>query len=417
MKENSDPNCGKCGLCLTHCPVYGMLKQEQASPRARMQLIKAFENKRLASTPFLREIMARCLMCGACSAVCPSGIDHYSAFMKMRETMAGDHGEALAIRSLIYILARDYRTLIGTKVARAGQRLAPEFLIKNYRLGNIPLNRFPTLNARPFQKQAGERVPTDRSERKGVVAYFTGCATNYVYGDTGRATVGMLRHLGYDVILPAGQTCCSVPLLFHGAGGRARRNIETNIRVFRDLDVDAVIVDCSTCGEALALTYPKICAGDGLLAEWARELSGRVTDILTFTLERIDTVRFTDTGPGESPAEKTAVTYHAPCHSRHQFPVHRAAEALIEKIPGIIYRKAPDTETCCGGGGTFFYEFPEISKKMVEKKIQNAKSVKADQWLTDCPVCRMNLSGNLDPGEPLPVIHPITLIHAAVEHP
>ena len=101
MSVNSDPNCGKCGLCLNNCPVYKALKEEQASPRARMQLIKAFESQDLASSQFLQEIMAKCLMCGACSAVCPSGIDHYTAFMKMREKMAQDHGDDLVIKSLI----------------------------------------------------------------------------------------------------------------------------------------------------------------------------------------------------------------------------------------------------------------------------------------------------------------------------
>jgi glycolate oxidase iron-sulfur subunit len=74
-----------------------------------------------------------------------------------------------------------------------------------------------------------------------------------------------------------------------------------------------------------------------------------------------------------------------------------------------------DVDECCGGGGTFFYEYPEISKKMVDKKIENAKAVKASLWLTDCPVCRMNIAGNLNHNDNLQVLHPLTLIHSALK--
>ncbi|MBU0972093.1 MAG: (Fe-S)-binding protein, partial [Proteobacteria bacterium] len=58
-------NCGKCGLCLGACPVYKVLKEEQASPRARLQLIKAFENSTLEASPLLKELISKCLMCGS----------------------------------------------------------------------------------------------------------------------------------------------------------------------------------------------------------------------------------------------------------------------------------------------------------------------------------------------------------------
>ena len=67
------------------------------------------------------------------------------------------------------------------------------------------------------------------------------------------------------------------------------------------------------------------------------------------------------------------------------------------------------------GGGTFFYEHPEVSKIMVDKKIKNAKAVKASIWLTDCPVCRMNLAGNLNDNEDLQVLHPLSLIASALK--
>lgn len=404
MSRKTEANCGKCGLCLNVCPVYRQMKEEHSSPRARMQLIKAYKQDSLSSSPFLKEIISKCLMCGSCAANCPSGINHYDAFMKMRAQMADDHGEPVPVKSLIYLLSRDYRTRIGSRLAKTGQALMPDFISQNYNIGNIPLENLPPLNAVPFRQACGSAVMPDKSVR-GTVAYFTGCATNYLYDDTGFAAVGILKEMGYKVIIPEKQTCCSIPMLFHGAAKQAEKNIQTNIEILKTTDADTILVDCSTCGEALKKIYPEFYGPENPLSRAAKTIGKKVTDILTFIGDRLDMLDFKDSPPAR-------VTYHAPCHSKNSTFGH--AERLIEKLPFVSYEKTADTEECCGGGGTFFYEYPEVSEKMVGKKIENARAAEADHWLTDCPVCRMNLSGNLGPADKLNVIHPLTLIYSAL---
>ncbi len=412
MSKKTPPNCGKCGLCLNVCPVYQQMKEEQASPRARMQLIRAHKNQTIASSPYLKEIMSKCLMCGSCTANCPSGIDHYSSFMKMREQMAEDHGEPAAIKSLIYLLARDYRTKLGSSIARTGQKLLPKKIAESYKLGNIALKNMPQLNAVPFRNTCDEIIfpdPSSHPKKIGTVAYFTGCATNYIYDDTGIAAIGILKNMGCKVIIPKNQTCCSIPLLFHGAKEQAKKNIETNIKALKDLKVDAILVDCSTCGEALKHIYPSFFQKKDPASPHANAISQKVYDLLSFIDKHFDRLKF-----DAPPKEKPIVTYHAPCHSKNSFQSHHTIENMIKKLPFVIYKKVCDTEECCGGGGTFFYEFPKVSKEMTDKKIKNAKAVKATQWLTDCPVCRMNLSGNLKKEDNLIVRHPLTLIYEAL---
>ncbi|MCF6246638.1 MAG: (Fe-S)-binding protein [Desulfobacula sp.] len=435
MTPKVPPNCGKCGLCLNVCPVYKQMKEEQASPRARMQLIRAHKNQTIASSPYLKEIMSKCLMCGSCTANCPSGIDHYSAFMKMREQMAEDHGEPAAVKSLIYLLARDYRTRWGSTLARTGQKLLPKKIAESYKLGNIALKNMPRLNAVPFrntceeiilpdtQKPDRQKPDTPKTDTKwqniqrqgsdketGTVAYFTGCATNYIYDDVGLATVGILKRMGYKIIIPKNQTCCSIPLLFHGAKKQAQKNIETNIEALKGLKVDAILVDCSTCGEALKHIYPSFFNKNDPASHHAIAIAQKIGDVLSFIDDHFDRLTF-----NASPKEKPVVTYHAPCHSKNSFQSHTTIENLIKKLPFVIYKKTCDTEECCGGGGTFFYEFPKVSKEMTDKKINNAKAIHATQWLTDCPVCRMNLSGNLKKEDNLIIKHPLSLIYSALK--
>ncbi|MFA5906600.1 MAG: (Fe-S)-binding protein [Desulfobacula sp.] len=135
-----------------------------------------------------------------------------------------------------------------------------------------------------------------------------------------------------------------------------------------------------------------------------------MTDILSFINQHVDLLQF-----NPDVTKKIPVTYHAPCHTRNTFKSHTIAEKLLLNLPTVIYKQTPDVDQCCGGGGTFFYEYPEVSKKMVDKKIESAKAIQVTHWLTDCPVCRMNLAGNTDKSDGLTVLHPVTLIYKALK--
>jgi glycolate oxidase iron-sulfur subunit len=439
-------NCGKCGLCLTACPVYKTLKEEQASPRARLQLIKAFENNTLESSPLLKELISKCLMCGSCTVACPSGINHYEKFMDMRQKMVNDLGETPAIKSLIFLLSRESRIQKGAGMAKLIQRLTPEWLADKYAMGNIPIKQFPGLNPVPFRKTVSTTLPP-KGIKKGRLVYFTGCATNYLYEDTGRSMVGVLTHMGYEVVIPKDQTCCAIPLLFHGARTPAVESMITNITALGSHECDGVLVDCTTCGAALKDEYPALlkkimedtpprpkphptCPSWEMLATDAKKIAEKTTDILSFIAAHKENLVFDKAAP-----KLGHVAYHAPCHSRNSFNTLPLVQSLLKELPFIDYTPTADEAECCGGGGTFFYEHPEIAKKIMDKKIAHVKSIKARYWLTDCPVCRINLAGNLEPdtsdktdktsktgktGTPndaqkIQVLHPVTLIHNALE--
>ncbi|MCG8565673.1 MAG: (Fe-S)-binding protein [Desulfobacterales bacterium] len=412
-------NCNKCGLCMSVCPVYKTLKEEQAAPRARLRLIKAFEEQDLEASPLLKELISKCLMCGSCSAICPSGVNHYAQFMDMREKMARELGEIPAIKTLVYLLAREYRIRMGAGAARLGQKLFQKVgspKIQSQRIGNIPLSRFPEMNQLPLRSDLPQ-VNAPRGKKIGSLIYFTGCATNYLFADTGRATVKILTHLGYEVIIPKGQTCCGIPMMFHGARGEAVENMGVNIhtlqRAWKKYNCSAVVTDCSTCGAALMEEYPQLLKDiqdrgealpKGIDPDLALDMAARTRDILSLILDHRKDLRFKSGG-------KTAkVTYHLPCHSKNSFNAQPVVNTLMAELPCFDYHPVPDMAACCGGGGTFFYEQPEISGKMVQNKRENALKSGADLWLTDCPVCRINLTGNLTPEDELEVRHPVVVI-------
>ncbi len=400
--DSTASKCGKCGLCLAVCPVHRLLMEEQASPRAKIQLIESYNRKKLPSSPYLKELINRCLMCGTCTANCPSGVDHYSHFMDMRQEMAKEHGDRIEIKGLVFLLAREQRLRLAAGMAKFGQNIVPEVFQKKYRLSNIPLDKFPQLNKKPFRSMVPEEVPA-KGKELGIVIYFTGCATNYIYDTTGQATLELLTAMGYRVRIPREQTCCSIPMLYHGGIEEARKNIEQNLRCFNQDDVAAVIVDCPTCGSALKKEFPAMMKKWNKDSSVAEAISSRVTDLMSFVYDRRDSLNIDE----KKAAATGQVTYHAPCHLKNSFV---PADRLLRELPFIDFIEAADGSDCCGGGGTFFYEYPDISTKMATQKIAGAKKTGAKLWLTDCPVCRINLSGRLKAEDGIEVVHPASYL-------
>jgi glycolate oxidase iron-sulfur subunit len=232
-------------------------------------------------------------------------------------------------------------------------------------------------------------------------------------------------------------------MMFHGAQDQAFENIQTNVRALAAHDCDAVIVDCTTCGAALKDEYPrlidrmldqnvdrpidrpfdstsrvhktatkkkpdKVSSLTNLAAE-ARQIADKTVDILSFLGSHIEELKFK---PQEDCPKRAA--YHAPCHSRNSFHTLDRVRALLKKLPTIDYVATPGEADCCGGGGTFFYEHPDIAEVMIHGKVDQIRSAWVDLWLTDCPVCRINLAGNLDENDPIRVVHPVTIIHKSL---
>ena len=201
----------------------------------------------------LQELIAKCLMCGSCKTICPLGIDHYAEFMEIRRQMVQDHGEKISIKGLVYLLSGEQRLKFATSVARLGQSIAPAMLKEKYRLADIPIGRFPVLNKKPLRSALPSVSPAE-GQQIGTVSYFTGCASNYIYDDTGFATVRVLNRLGYRVLIPEDQTCCALPPLFHGFMKEAEKSIKANLAALSCAGkdpVEAIIVDCATCATAL----------------------------------------------------------------------------------------------------------------------------------------------------------------------
>jgi glycolate oxidase iron-sulfur subunit len=199
---------------------------------------------------------------------------------------------------------------------------------------------------------------------------------------------------------------CGLPLFFHDDIGHARDTIRANIEALGKAACDAVLVDCATCGSALGNVYPKLMEEFGLPADGARAVATKVWDMGEFVQEN-----FRRLAPHLEPDQpQEDVTYHLPCHLKNHGKGPSRVEALLQALPHVDYRHAPDWDVCCGGGGLFGNEFPEISRKIVATKIAHALDSGARHWATGCPGCRVQLAGNLPRKGLMTACHPMEIV-------
>jgi glycolate oxidase iron-sulfur subunit len=140
----------------------------------------------------------------------------------------------------------------------------------------------------------------------------------------------------------------------------------------------------------------------------AERLAEKTEDIARFALKHFSRLE----GKFKKKQEKVRVTYHAPCHERNHGGSLEVLK-LLKSLPNIEYAHAENYDSCCGGGGTFFCDFPGISKKMTDKKLEEAKRTGAQFWVSGCPGCIINLGGCITDGE-LTMIHPAELLADAI---
>jgi len=79
---------------------------------------------------------------------------------------------------------------------------------------------------------------------------------------------------------------------------------------------------------------------------------------------------------------------------------------LLKSVAGLSVRDFSEKETCCGFGGFFSIKYPEISGRMADDKIADAKAKGANVILAGDLGCLLHLAGRLSRrGEKMSVRH------------
>jgi L-lactate dehydrogenase complex protein LldE len=220
------------------------------------------------------------------------------------------------------------------------------------------------------------------------VAVFATCLVDALFPDVGKATVRVLRRLGYDVDVPQRQTCCGQMHVNTGYPRETLPLVRNHVETF--LDYDAVVVPSGSCAAAIRHQHADVARqyGDGVLVEGA-ELVARHTYELSEFL--VDVLGVTDVGA----YFPHRVTYHPTCHSLRLLRVGDRPLRLLRRVRGLELVELPDAYSCCGFGGTFAIKNADVSTAMLADKMAGVLATHAEVCAASDSSCLMHIGGGL----------------------
>ncbi|MFN8179977.1 MAG: (Fe-S)-binding protein [bacterium] len=400
-------DCVHCGLCLPHCPTYGVTGREADSPRGRIHLMRGWAESRLEISSAARQRLDSCIVCRNCESVCPSGIRMGEMMEAFREQANAAHPTDLAARPFAHWLMRSVlpnrnriatltdalevyeRSGLARLVGAVLRPLSPSLAKLHDRRPPVPprrLRRLETDRGRPGGFPA-------RGPRRARVALFLGCVASEWLAPVHRATIRVLNRNGCDVVVPDAQTCCGALLRHAGFAAEAKPMLEQNARVFAALGVDAVIVNAAGCGASLK---------EPLDADLPKP---PYRDVMEF-LHGLGLV-------APDRAVPRRVAYDQPCHLVHAQKVGRdVVEGLLARIPGLELRPLSGSERCCGAGGVYNVIHPEMAEPVLADKVRAIRASGCDVVATGNPGCALQIGHGLR-GTGIEVLHPVELLDAA----
>ena len=221
----------------------------------------------------------------------------------------------------------------------------------------------------------------------GTVQLFITCLVDTFFPEVGLAMVDVLRRAGLDVDLPRDQTCCGQPTFNAGLRADARKIAEHTIRVFEATEGD-IVIPSGSCAHMIRHNYAELFSGDATWLPRAKALAARTYE---FTEYLVDVLHVADMGARwEGP-----LTYHPTCHLHRGLGIDRQPRLLLSNVAGAEIRELAEAEDCCGFGGIFSVEHPELSAEMLKRKIRNLESTQAPTLVVCDAGCLMHIQGGL----------------------
>ena len=219
-----------------------------------------------------------------------------------------------------------------------------------------------------------------------TVDLFVTCLNDALFPETGLATARLLERLGHTVRFDERQTCCGQMHLNSGYSKEALGLIRRFVDIFEGSE--AVVAPSGSCVAMVRELYPRAAewAGDSGLAERARSL--KIYELSEFITEVLG---LEDVGA----YYPHHVTYHPTCHAMRLLKVGDGPLRLLRKVRGMTLLELPQSDQCCGFGGTFSVKNPETSAAMLADKVRAVMDTRAEVCTAGDNSCLMHIGGSL----------------------
>jgi L-lactate dehydrogenase complex protein LldE len=213
------------------------------------------------------------------------------------------------------------------------------------------------------------------------------CLVDRMAPEVGRATVRVLEDAGFSIDVPDGLTCCGQPAYNVGLSSDAREMAAHTLSVL-DSTEGTIVLPSGSCAAMIAVHYPEIFQGASE-SDAALRVADRTKELSQFLIE-------------EAPADLTkrvcgecTVTVHRSCHGLRTLGLGDNVEQLVANVEGVTLVPLDGAEECCGFGGLFSIEMPEVSAAIMDTKLDRVEASGAGILVAGDVSCLMHLEGGL----------------------
>jgi len=195
------------------------------------------------------------------------------------------------------------------------------------------------------------------------------------------AVVDLLGRLKVGWEYPEKQTCCGQFALTVGDLPTARRLLDHFLRVFGE--ADAILCPSASCTYTVRHHYPAL-ARDSRERQKIEAVTSRAWELSEWLAAR---------GPLPwTPRFAGSLALHRSCKAR-QLGVLPAAAHLLDQVQGLKVHNISPYYSCCGFGGTFSLQHPDLSRSLGEAYLEAVRDTGATGLVSLDYSCLQHLSG------------------------
>jgi FAD/FMN-containing dehydrogenase/Fe-S oxidoreductase len=405
-------DCNRCGDCRTQapdlrmCPMLRFAPSEEASPRAKANLLRGILTGQVPLEGLTgeeaKQLADLCVHCHACRLECPARVDIPRLVREAKAAYVAANGLTLHQWVVTHLDAIGALGGLTSPAANWALSNRPIRWLIEKTLGVAQGRRLPRLASRSFLRRAARRRLTRPSRQTGrKVAYFVDVYANHFDPHLGEALVSVMERNGVAVYVPPDQRQAGMASIAIGSLDHARQLARANVAVLAEAVRQGCHVVASEPSAALCLAreYPQLIDDDD-----ARLLAANASEACTYLWKLHTTGRLQlDFKPVHA-----RLAYHLPCHLR-ALGVGTPGLNLLRLIPGLQVEHVE--EGCSGMAGTFGLLRVNYRNSLRAgwRLISRLRDPEFEAGATECSTCKMQM----EQGTTKPTIHPIKLLALA----
>ncbi|TWT76722.1 Lactate utilization protein A [Planctomycetes bacterium CA13] len=247
-----------------------------------------------------------------------------------------------------------------------------------------------------------------------TVALFVPCYLDQFYPDVAIATLEILERLGVDVAFPEDQTCCGQPMANTGCTADCAPVARRFVDIFAPYD--AIVCPSGSCTSMVRNHYDEYFAKEDAAFEHVKT---RTFDLCEYLVDELHLSELKIDGQDVHFPHK--VSLHQSCHglrelrlgpsSENMTPRNNKVRDLLDFVKDIEICDLSRSDECCGFGGTFAVNEPDVSAAMGRDRVADHVASGSEVIVSADMSCLMHLQGLIRrQKDPIEVMHVVQIL-------